>query len=44
MVRSKFLVCPSAANEVSINELLQEIIDGKVYKSDYDTSKIVENI
>lgn len=38
IVRSKLPVCPSAANDVSINELLQEIVDGEEYKSDYNNS------
>lgn len=35
-LRSNLSVCPSAQPEVNINQVLQEIVDSKVYKKDYN--------
>jgi len=35
-VRSEQVVCPSAKENVCVSDILQEIIESKVYKSDYE--------
>ncbi len=35
-VRSEMIVCPSAKDGVSVSDVLREIIEGGVYKSDYE--------
>ncbi len=35
-VRSEMIVCPSAKEGVCVPEILREIIESRVYKSDYE--------
>ena len=34
--RSKMTVCPSAQPDVNVSEILKEIIEGEIYRSDYE--------